>query len=108
VEHAGFDASTSDEAVAALRRAAVTLCPALGAAPVIRRWAGIRPATPDLLPIIGPDPKNPSLLYACGHSRNGILLAPETAVAIAALAQDRQPNLDLSGFSITRFPEQHH
>jgi glycine oxidase ThiO len=103
VEEAGFDTNTSDEAIESLRRAAVTLCPSLDSAPVIRRWAGIRPATPDLLPIVGPDPDAPNLLYACGHSRNGILLAPSTADAIAALAQDRKSDVDLAGLTITRF-----
>jgi glycine oxidase len=103
VEHAGFDTSVDDIAIEQLRRAAVTLCPALGKAPVTRRWAGIRPATPDLLPILGPDPEAPNLIYACGHSKNGILLAPETAVAVSRLAQGLSAGLDVSMFSVGRF-----
>jgi glycine oxidase len=105
VENAGFDTATSSEAINGLKRAAIELCPALGDATVIRTWAGIRPATPDLMPIIGPDPDVPSLLYACGHSKNGILLAPETAFALAALAAGRRPETDLGPFSIDRFDE---
>jgi glycine/D-amino acid oxidase-like deaminating enzyme len=56
-----------------------------------------------MLPIIGPDPDAPWLLYACGHSKNGILLAPATAMAIAAMARDKQPEWDLKAFSISRF-----
>jgi glycine oxidase len=102
-EQAGFDTSTTPAAIVALRAAAVRLCPGLVSAPILRVWAGIRPATPDLLPIIGPDPEAPWLLYACGHSKNGILLAPATARAIAALAEDKHPEWDLRPFSIMRF-----
>jgi glycine/D-amino acid oxidase-like deaminating enzyme len=56
-----------------------------------------------MLPIIGPDPDAPWLLYACGHSKNGILLAPATALAITAIAQAKRPDGDLTPFSISRF-----
>jgi glycine oxidase len=102
-EQAGFDTTTTADAIAGLRAAAVSLCPALAEAPVVRTWAGIRPATPDMLPIIGPDPDAPWLLYACGHSKNGILLAPATALAITAIAQAKRPDGDLTPFSISRF-----
>jgi glycine oxidase len=102
-EDAGFDTATTSEAIDRLRAAAASICPELDGARVVRAWAGIRPATPDMLPILGPDPDAPWLLYACGHSKNGILLAPATAVAIAAMAQDKQPEWDLAAFSISRF-----
>jgi glycine/D-amino acid oxidase-like deaminating enzyme len=102
-EHAGFDTTTSAEAINGLRAAAERLYPGLSSAKVVRAWAGIRPATPDMLPIIGNDPNAPQILYACGHSKNGILLAPATAKAIAALAQGGDPEWDLSAFSISRF-----
>ena len=47
--------------------------------------------TLDGLPILGPDPDVPAVLYACGHSRNGILLAPVTAGAVAELAAGARP-----------------
>jgi glycine/D-amino acid oxidase-like deaminating enzyme len=59
--------------------------------------------TPDLLPILGPDPQEPSLVYACGHSRNGILLAPLTGECIAALLSGETPPADISPFRVTRF-----
>lgn len=102
-EDAGFDVSTTPEVIDGLRAAATTVCPALGASGPARAWAGLRPATPDMLPILGPDPDHPGLLYATGHSRNGILLAPATAVTVADLAVGRRPSLDLSGFGIARF-----
>lgn len=102
-EHAGFDPSTDPATIERLRAAAVALCPVFASAPIVRAWAGIRPATPDMLPIIGPDSEAPRLLYACGHSKNGILLAPATAVAIAAFCQDQPSPFDLAPFSIDRF-----
>jgi glycine oxidase len=103
MERTGFDASTTDAARAHLRALAIALCPALSEAPVIDSWAGLRPVTPDLLPILGRDPEQPSLLYACGHSRNGILLAPLTGDCVAALITGETPPADISPFSITRF-----
>jgi glycine oxidase len=103
VEHAGFDLTVHPAAIEGLRQAAVRLCPPLADARVVRTWAGIRPATPDMLPIIGADPDAAQLIYACGHSKNGILLAPATAVAVADLVQGLESRLDVRGFSIGRF-----
>jgi glycine/D-amino acid oxidase-like deaminating enzyme len=51
---------------------------------------GLRPATPDSLPIIGPSSRMPGLIYATGHFRNGVLLAPLTAQMVAdALLENR-------------------
>lgn len=102
-ERAGFDVSTTSEAIEGLRAAATVLCPALAASKTSRAWAGVRPATPDMLPILGPDPEHPELLYATGHSRNGILLAPATAKVMAELVLGNQPSFELSGFGIARF-----
>jgi glycine oxidase len=103
MEDVGFDAGTTETGIASLRAGAVAVCPALAAQATREAWSGLRPASPDLLPILGRDPDHPRLLYACGHSRNGILLAPITAAAIAALAAGEDPGLDLSPFDIRRF-----
>lgn len=103
VERAGFDMSTTTVAIDRLRRAAIELCPQLAACTITRSWAGIRPATPDMLPIIGPDPADRRLIYACGHSKNGILLAPATASAVSALVQNRPTAVNMTPFSIARF-----
>jgi glycine oxidase len=71
--------------------------------PLVETWAGFRPTTPDGLPIIGKDPDVSGLLYATGHFRNGILLTPITAAAIADLIQDVTPPVDLDAFSASRF-----
>ena len=106
VERVGFDLSTDDAAIHQLRAAATRLMPSLAGAREARRWAGLRPATPDMLPILGPDSERPRLLYACGHSKNGILLAPATAACLATLASGGTPPLDVSPFALDRFPRQ--
>jgi glycine oxidase len=104
VEHAGFDTTVATGAIEELRQSAIRVCPALLEAPVTRTWAGIRPATPDMRPILGADPQYPNLLYACGHSKNGILLAPATAKSLAAVATGNRAPLDIGPFSVERFP----
>lgn len=103
VERMGFDVNTTAIAIEGLRRAAIEVCPKLSASTITSSWAGIRPATPDMLPIIGPDPVDPRLIYACGHSKNGILLAPATAAAVSDLVQKHSTAADLTPFSIARF-----
>jgi len=103
-EEAGFDTAVVPETIEGLRRAAAALVPTLATAPVARAWAGIRPATPDMLPIIDRDPDQPSVVYAVGHSRNGILLAPLTAIAVAELVSGTTQSFDLRPFSALRFP----
>ena len=103
VEEAGFDITVTDDAVESLHANAVALCPELADAPITRSWAGTRPATPDMLPIIGPDPDHPHVVYACGHSKNGILLAPGTAAAVVELLRRRPTPTPIDAFSISRF-----
>jgi glycine oxidase len=103
MEHVGFEVGITSEGMNALAEAANRIAPSFASARVLERWSGLRPVTPDLLPIIGPDPEYPPLLYACGHSRNGILLGPLTGECIAAIASGEAPGLDLSPFSVARF-----
>ena len=103
MENAGFVSETTTAGIKKVRTAAEEICPALGAAPPISAWAGLRPITPDMLPIIGPDPDHSSLLYACGHSRNGVLMAPLTGDLIADLVTESPLSHDLSQFRPDRF-----
>jgi glycine oxidase len=84
---------TTDPAhIDALKRGAARAAPALTGAAEVERWAGLRPATADALPIIGPGPDGPEgLLYALGHYRNGVLLAPATADVILRLVARGEP-----------------
>lgn len=79
VETAGFDPATTEAGEAALRASAHALAPSLGPARVEGRWAGLRPASGDGLPIIGPLPGWQNAFVSTGHYRNGILLAPISA-----------------------------
>lgn len=103
MEETGFINETTPEGLAELTAIVRRVFPASASAPVGSHWAGLRPITPDRLPILGPDPDEPSLLYACGHGRNGILLAPITGEAIGALAVGAPSPYDVSPFAIERF-----
>lgn len=103
MERVGFDASTTESALAVLERRGEEIVPALSRATRAAAWAGLRPMTPDGLPIIGADPDWPALLYAAGHSRNGVLMAPLTGDVIAAIAGGQEPSFDLAPFDVQRF-----
>lgn len=104
VERVGFRDFVTPEGVAELLRGARRLLPGLAGLPPTEVWAGLRPGTPDDLPILGPDPTLPGLLHAGGHYRNGILLAPVTARILADLLAGRDPGMDLGPFRPDRFP----
>jgi glycine oxidase len=102
VEDVGFDERVDPAAVGELIGAAAAAVPALARAPVDSRWSGLRPGTADDLPVLGEDPDLAGLLYATGHYRNGILLAPLTADIVAALARGDDPPVDTTPFSPAR------
>ncbi|MCC6928833.1 MAG: FAD-dependent oxidoreductase [Gemmatimonadaceae bacterium] len=103
-EAVGYELGTTDAALTGFRESAGRLVPALARADEVRIWSGLRPMTLDGLPIVGPDPDHSCVIYACGHSRNGILLAPLTGEVVAALASGSPVDFDLTPFSIARFP----
>ncbi len=103
MESVGFDHTTTPDAQAWLRAIARAVIPSLGLAPVARHWAGLRPMTPDGLPLIGPDPQLDGLWYATGHGRNGILLAVLTGEIIADLLHTGQAPVDAGAFRPDRF-----
>jgi glycine oxidase len=104
MEDAGFDTSVRSEDLQRLRLLAAGLIPELGSeadAPMVEAWAGLRPTTPDFLPVLGQCERE-GLFIASGHHRNGILLAPATAVILADLVEGKKPTLDISAFSCDR------
>jgi glycine oxidase len=103
VEDAGFDARPTVEAIASLLARATALSPRLAQASVVSAWAGLRPGTPDNLPIIGRLRERQRAILATGHFRNGILLAPITAELVCDLVLRRTPRLDLGLFEPERF-----
>ncbi|GAC1515068.1 MAG: glycine oxidase ThiO [Gemmatimonadaceae bacterium] len=104
MEEVGFDPATTREGIAMLEGVASRLVASFAGLPASTAWAGLRPVTPDLLPIIGRDPEFPALLYACGHSRNGILLAPLTGDVIGGIVSGDPLLHDIRPFAVTRFP----
>ena len=102
VEDAGFDKRTDSETIRRLQQAAIRLVPALAHARIHEAWAGLRPGTPDDLPILGAT-KTPGYFVATGHFRDGILLAPVTARVMAQVIGGQEPEWDISAFSATRF-----
>ena len=102
VEEAGFDKRTVPETIQRLRHAAIRMLPALENAHILEDWAGLRPGTPDNLPILGETP-TPNYYAATGHFRDGILLAPITALVISRVISGTAPGYDLSPFSAERF-----
>lgn len=101
-EEAGFDLSPRAGAVYELLRDAQLLVPALGEARFGEVSTSVRPGSPDNLPMIGPGVLD-GLIVATGHYRNGILLAPLTADAVADLAAGRPPGIDLTACDPRRF-----
>ncbi len=102
VEDAGFDKSLHPFDINRLRNLAAALLPPLADAPQLEAWAGLRPATPDGLPLLGALPAHPNHFIATGHYRDGILLAPATAHVMAQLLSGESPSIDLVPFSPTR------
>ncbi len=78
IEHAGFSSEVTETGLATIRRRTESLVPGLAGVREARAWAGLRPGTPDGLPIVGPEPELEGLWYATGHGRKGVLLAGVT------------------------------
>lgn len=104
-EEAGFDKHNTVEGVADLLAFTRSLFPGLAKARLETFWAGLRPGTPDGLPILGRLPAWP-VLVATGHYRNGILLAPWTAREVARLAS-RNDEEEVPELTPRRFLEGH-
>jgi glycine oxidase len=102
VEEVGFDKRTDVATIQRFHRAALNLVPGLKDAKILEDWAGLRPGTPDGLPILGATPI-PNYYTATGHFRDGILLAPITAQVMADNIEGRNPEFDLHPFSPARF-----
>lgn len=101
-EEAGFDKQLVPETIEKQRRAAVEVMPALANAPVLETWAGLRPGTPDKLPILGATPIA-GYFVATGHYRDGILLAPATGRVMGQVVAGEQPEFALAAFAAERF-----
>jgi glycine oxidase len=103
VEQAGFDDRLTGDGVNFLLLHGIRLAPILGSATFRRAWVGLRPASPDGLPILGPAGDWKQLSLATGHTMEGILLSPITGRLIAQLATGKAPDLPIEPFGLQRF-----
>jgi glycine oxidase len=102
VEEAGFDKRVDATTIQRLHQAALALVPNLAECRILEDWAGLRPGTPDALPLLGAT-ATPGYYVATGHFRDGILLAPITAKIMADVIAGTACEFDLSAFSPGRF-----
>ena len=101
-EEAGFDKQTVPATIQKLRQAALEIVPRLADARILEAWAGLRPGTPDALPILG-STTTPGYFVATGHFRDGILLAPVTARVMGQVITGEKPAFPLEAFGVARF-----
>jgi glycine oxidase len=102
-ERVGYDKRVTAGGVASVIERATEILPCFKEAAIQETWAGLRPGSPDDLPILGADPCISGLIYATGHYRNGILLTPITAKAISDLVLKGESSVRLAPFSVERF-----
>jgi glycine oxidase len=101
-EYAGFEKTVTAEGLHSILKGAMRFAPFLKDCAFRRAWAGLRPDTPDHLPILGYG-KMDNLILATGHFRHGILLAPVTAQQISELVLTRSTSLSLEAYRVNRF-----
>jgi glycine oxidase len=102
IENAGYEKRITAGGIEKILSAANELVPKLEDAEIVETWCGLRPGTPDQLPILGPADIE-GLVFATGHYRNGILLAPITAKLVGEWIADRRVSVDWEKFSPLRF-----
>jgi glycine oxidase len=102
VEEQGYDTTVTADGVYRLLEAAWEVLPEVGELELVRVRAGLRPATPDNAPLIGPGELE-GLVWATGHWRNGVLLAPLTGQAVAALLAGEPLPDELQALDPSRF-----
>jgi glycine oxidase len=102
VEEAGYDDRVTLDGLRTILQGACAVVPAVGRLPLGRAWAGLRPATPDELPCMGPAAPLRNLWVSAGHFRKGILLAPLCARLMARSILADQPDVGLGAFTPNR------
>jgi sarcosine oxidase subunit beta len=104
-QFAGFDFSVEAETAGQVLSRCTRYLPGLKQAQVIRMWAGLRPSTPDLLPVIGPVRSVPGLYVAAGHEGIGITEAPITGKLIQQMITGETLAVDVKNLTPDRFQE---
>ena len=101
----GFDRRNTPEGLRHIAARATRILPALGTVSVLRAFAGLRPYTPDGLPILGPAPGVSGLYLAAGHEGDGIALSAITGKLMAQLIEEGRTDIPLEAFRLERFSE---
>ena len=102
VEEQGFDTAVTADGVYRLLEAAWEVLPEVGELELVRARAGLRPGTPDNAPVVGRGELD-GLVWATGHWRNGVLLAPLTGELVAELLSGGEPSPELAALDPARF-----
>jgi glycine oxidase len=102
-EDVGFEKKNTAEGIAQLLEFAVSLVPALRHAEVVRCWSGLRPASPDELPVLGPVPGLSNVFVGAGHFRSGLQMSPGSAAILADVICGSETVISLEGLTIDRF-----
>lgn len=102
LEDVGFDKATTEEVKAALHVRALGMLPQLAQAEFIKHWAGLRPASPDNIPIIARHPQLENIFLNSGHFRYGVTMAPASAQILANHLFNRGQPFDVSSYDWPR------
>ena len=102
-EDVGFAKQTTTEGIAGLLEFAASLVPSLGSAEVVKTWAGLRPGSPDELPLLGRVPGLSNAFIGAGHFRSGLQMSPATGMILADLMLEQTPAISLEGLQADRF-----
>lgn len=99
IEDAGFDAGTTPEILQKLHEDACRLLPGLRAHQPVQSWAGLRPGSPDNIPVIDRHPEHDNLWVNTGHFRYGVTMAPACSRLLVERMLDQSPHLDPAPYS---------
>lgn len=105
LEWAGFDKATTDSARRKLLAFAADVLPDLSELSLVRHWSGLRPGSPDNIPVIGQFPGYRNLYLNSGHFRYGVTMAPGSAMLLADLIEAREPAISSAPYAISPQPE---
>jgi glycine/D-amino acid oxidase-like deaminating enzyme len=103
VDDLGFERGVDTGTVAAIREEMEQLIPAAIHHPPVCSWSGFRPYSEDLLPVIGPVPREKGVFVAAGHFKKGVMLAPVTGKIMADLVTQGTTGLPIEPLSPARF-----
>ncbi len=103
LELAGHDMSINERRINTIMRQAAQYLPWTKNLELVEIWRGLRPCTPDGLPVISRSGRYENLIVAAGHATIGMVLGPVTGLLVAQLASFQEPEIDITGLRLERF-----